>query len=270
MDDTLYYKKLEKDAEMIAGKAMDILVSMQGSETLAVQKDEEDISTSADIAAETCIVDFIKKTYPTHGIYSEELGEIKGTEPYRWVIDPLDQTKEYVRGLSEYNCLIAIEYQGAVVVGITLQHGIDSLYVSSKGNGAFFNKKPMHVSHQVTVANTFIGFNLPNKKVGAEEIDADISILRTMVNTVYRVRPFWDQSKVMSWVARGLLDGNIAPPHVFKWHDIASSIIMVEEAGGKITDWQGNPVTEKNSHNGVVASNGNIHDQLLTLISKGG
>jgi myo-inositol-1(or 4)-monophosphatase len=239
---------------------------MQGRETLAVQKDEMDESTSADLAAEKCIIDHIKKKYPTHGIYSEEIGEIKGSESYRWVIDPLDQTKEYIRGLTEYNCLIAVEYEEKVISGVTLQHGIDTLYTGSKGNGVTCNGKPIHVSAQTNFSDAFIGFNLPNKKLDVKEIKDDLSILSTLIRSVYRVRPFWDQAKVMGWVARGILDGNIAPPHVFKWHDMASSIILIEEAGGKVTDWHGNPVTEKTNGNGVVASNGTFHDELLYLV----
>jgi len=264
--DNKFYLQLQKDAERFALEAMDILASMQGQETLAVQKDEIDESTSADLAAEKCIIDHIKEKYPTHGIYSEEIGEIKGTEPYRWVIDPLDQTKEYIRGLNEYNCLIAVEYDGEVIAGVTHQHGIDTLYTGSKGNGVTCNGTLAHVSIQTDFSNSFIGFNLPNKKLGQEEIKKDLSILSTLVNSVYRVRPFWDQAKVMGWVARGILDGNVAPPHVYKWHDIASSIILVQEAGGTVTDWLGNEVTEESSKNGVIASNGKFHDELLKIV----
>jgi len=269
MDLKNYYNEMQKDAEVFAKGAMDILVSMQGKETVAVQKDEMDLSTSADIAAEKYIIDAIVKKYPSHSISSEEIGEIKGSEPFRWVIDPLDQTKEYFRGLNEYNCLIGVEYNEEVICGVTLQHGIDTLYSGSKGNGAYCNGKAAHVSTQTDFLNSFIGFNLPNKKLGEKEISNDLSVLSTLINSVYRVRPFWDQAKVMGWVARGILDGNIAPPHVFKWHDMASSVILIEEAGGKITDWYGNPVTEKTSENGVVASNGILHEELLTYIKKG-
>lgn len=265
-----FYKQLEKDASEIAGKAMEILASMQGNQTLAVQKDEEDMSTSADLAAEKCIVDFIKEKYPSHGIYSEEMGEIKGTEPYRWVIDPLDQTKEYVRGLSEYNCLIGIEDEGQPIVGVSLQHGIDTAYVGSKGNGATMNGRSIHVSDQSDLTNAFIGYNLPNRKMEKSLIDKEMYVLSSLVPKVYRVRPFWDQAKAMGWVSRGMIDGNIAPPGVWKWHDIASSIILITEAGGVITDYFGNEVTEKTSIHGIVASNGKIHDQLLKIVNEGG
>jgi myo-inositol-1(or 4)-monophosphatase len=269
MDTKTFYQQLQKDAEDIARKALAILESMQGKETVAVQKDEEDLSTSADLAAEKCIVDFIKNAYPTHGIYSEELGEIKGSEPYRWVIDPLDQTKEYFRGLSEYNCLIGIEYNGEPVVGVTLQHGINMYYTGSKGNGAFMNGLPIHVSDSSVIENMFIGFNLPHRKLETGAIDRDLSLLGALVHTVYRVRPFWDQSKAMAWVARGVLDANVVPADVFKWHDMASSVITVQEAGGVITDWLGNAVTEKTVKNGVLASNSQkTHTQLLALIQK--
>ena len=78
----------------------------------------------------------------------------------------------------------------------------------------------------------------------------------------------WDQAKAMGWVGRGILDANITPPHLFKWHDIASSVILVQEAGGIVTDWFGNAVTEKTSEYGILASNGILHEQLLEIIKK--
>jgi myo-inositol-1(or 4)-monophosphatase len=267
-DTNILYKQFETDAGMIAERAMEILVSMQGKETIAVQKDEGDASTSADIAAEKCIVDFIKKKYPTHCIYSEEMVEINGTEPFRWVIDPLDQTKEYMRGVSIYNCLVAIEEDCEVVAGITLHHGVNELYKGSKGNGATLNDKAIHVSDQSNFSLGFIGFNLPHRKLEKSEVEKDLQILSSLISTVYRVRPSSDQSKSMGYVARGVLDGNIAPPHVYKWHDVASSVILVKEAGGMITDWFGNSLTEKTSANGIVASNGKIHDQLLKIVQQ--
>jgi len=268
MNTKQYFLQLQQDAEKIASGAMKILASMQGKETLEVQKDEVDESTSADIKAEHYIIKEIRKKYPDHIIYSEEMGLLIGKEPFRWVIDPLDQTKEYVRGISEYNTLIAIEHKVDVVVGITLQHGNDNLYVGSKYNGSYLNGKRIHVSGQSNISNSFIGFNLPNRKMEKNDIRIANNILPSLIDTVYRVRPFWDQAKVMGWVARGVLDGNIAPPHVFKWHDIASSIILVEEAGGIVTDSDGNKVTEKTCQNGVIASNGKIHNKLLTIINK--
>jgi len=261
-----YYLELQKDSEEFARGAMKILASMQGKETLEVQKDEIDQSTTADTKAESYIVKRIREKYPRHSIDSEEMGEIQGSEPYRWIIDPLDQTKEYIRGLPEYNCLIAVEHNGEVIVGVTLQHGVESLYSGSKTNGSFLNNRRIHVSNQSNFSNSFIGFNLPNRKMPTPDIQKAKTLLLPLLDLVYRVRPFWDQSKVMSWVARGIIDGNIAPPHVFKWHDIAASIILVEEAGGVVTDFYNNKVTEKTSHNGVIASNGILHEKLLQIV----
>jgi len=266
--DSIYYRQLQKDAETFANQAMAILVSMQGHQKTAVKKDDMDESTDADIEAEKIIINNIRKKYPTHSIYSEEAGETKGTEPYRWVIDPLDQTKEYIRGGSEYNRLIAVEYESSVVAGVSLLHGVNILYTGSKGNGASYNGKPLRVSPQQDIRNSFIGFNLPNRNTKKEERDTDMNLLSTLIDTTYRVRPFWDQTKAMGWVGRGILDANIAPPHLFKWHDIASSIILVQEAGGVVTDWLGNAVTEKTSGYGILASNGILHEQLLEIIKK--
>ena len=269
IEDSKFYLQLQKDAETFAEVAMKILISMQGKETIAVQKDEVDLSTSADIAAETYIIQKIQKKYPNHSISSEERGEMNGTEPYRWIIDPLDETKEYVRGISEFNCLIGIEETERIIAGVSVCHGTNETYLASKGNGAWLGKKRLSVSKQMNISDAMIGFALPNKQLLQKDRQKDLSILTYLVDHVYRPRGFWDHAKSLGWTARGALDGLILSPHLYKWPDIASGIIVVEEAGGTVTDWNGNPVTEKTSVNGVLASNGILHEQLLGIIQKG-
>jgi myo-inositol-1(or 4)-monophosphatase len=266
MDNTKFYLQLQKDAEEFAKKAMEILVSMQGKETLAVQKDEMDISTTADVAAEKCIIDLIKQKYPNHSISSEEIGEIKGSEPYRWIIDPLDETKEYIRGIKEFNCLIGVEENTQIIAGVSNCYGTGEVYQASKGNGAWCNGHKIHVSPQSSLIDSFIGFALPNRKLPSEEIAFGLNILTYLVHHTYRARGFWDHAKSLSWLSRGALDGVVLPSHLYKWPDIASAIILVEEAGGNVTDWNGNNVTEETSKNGVVASNGILHEELLNIV----
>lgn len=261
-----YYQELEHHAQTIATNAMDILVSMQGSQKTVVQKDVVDLSTTADIQAEQYIIDRIQKKYPDHNISSEEIGEIQKKGAYTWIIDPLDQTKEYVRGASDFNCLIGIKQKDIFIVGVSVLHGSNICYRGSKGNGAYVNDKRIQVSSQSNLLQSFIGFNLPNRMIPSEEQAKDIRLLESLISSVYRVRPCSDQAKTLGKVAQGILDGNIASPHLFKWYDIASSIAIVEEAGGVITDWFGNPVTEKTYTNGIVASNGVLHDTLLAMV----
>jgi len=263
-----FYRELQKDAERFAQEAMKILVSLQGKETVAIQKDELDLSTSADITAEKYIIDAIRKKYPKHGIDSEEAGEFSGTEPYRWVIDPLDETKEYVRGLKEFNCLIGVEEDTHIVAGASNCYGTNELYSASKGNGATCNTVQLHVSSQKNLVNAFIGYSLPNRKLEELEIRHGLSLLNHFIHHVYRVRGFWDHAKSLGWLARGALDGIILLPQTYKWPDIASSVILVKEAGGTITDWHGNEVTEKTNQNGVVASNGILHGELLKIVNQ--
>lgn len=267
-DKKKFYLQLQHDAEAFTKGGMEILVAMQGKEKVAVQKDEIDLSTSADLAAEKYIIDAIKQKYPDHSIYSEEAGNLPNTSSYRWIIDPLDETKEYFRGIAEFNCLIAIEENGHLIGGASLCHGTNELYAASKGNGAYLNGKPIHVSTQTDLFDGFIGFALPNRKIPQPEIDRGLSLLGKLVQSTYRVRGFWDHAKSLGWVARGALDGAVLSAHLYKWPDVASSISLVEEAGGKTTDFFGNEVREDTYEHGIIASNGKIHEKLLEMVKQ--
>jgi len=267
-DKTSFYLQLQKDAEEIVEKAATLLVSKEHSFSIVTQKDDVDIATSADIEAEKLIIDAIHLKYPDHGIDSEERGKMPGKSSYVWVIDPLDGTKEYARGVGEYNCLLAVEENERLVVGVTRRIGLNTLYSCSNGNGAFRDGKPIKVSANDNLSTSIIGFHIPNKKKSKNDIRQNLNILEKLICTVYRVRPGWDTAKQFGWVAQGTLDAHIVPSHIIKWCDVASTILLVEEAGGKVTNFHGNPVKGSDYNDGIIASNGKLHEQLLSIINK--
>lgn len=199
------YSTIQRDALAFASEAVAILRRMQSSAKIVNQKDEVDIATTADLAAEKIIIDNIRKKYPGHKIYSEEMG---GSEIGEWVwyVDPLDGTKEYVRGLGDYGCLIAVERNGGLVACAIHECGSGDIYSASKGGGAYFNSKKLRVSGTNELSKSIVGYHLPGRSAGNDKIDRQLKILSSLIPSVYIVRPgSWD-AKNMSFVARGGYD----------------------------------------------------------------
>jgi len=262
------YISLRSDAEEWVTEAAKILALYQDKASVVQMKDTVDLSTTADIASERFLIDAIQKKYPTHAIYSEESGNLAGNSEYVWVIDPLDGTKEYARGLREYNCLLALERNGELVVGAMYRNGVTDLMSAARGFGVSVNGKPIHVSKQEDMTKAFIGFHIPVQNNPVELIDMEMRVMTALIKTAYRVRPDWNDAKGCSWVARGVIDAYILSANVNQWYDIATGILLVEEAGGKVTDWYGFPVTDRNLSKGIVLSNGLLHDQILGVIQE--
>lgn len=268
---TAFYRKLQKDAEYIAGQACQLLQRHQKKATVVVEKDIGDFATTADLAAEERICDYIQKKYPSHSIASEEKGHIDKNSEYLWIIDPLDGTKEYARGLEEYNCLITIEHKGKPVVAVIQRNGTAETFAAMAGSGAWRNKKSIHVSHQSNVSGAYIGYHLPIPKssVPRRDVERHFDMLKELTYSCYRVRPGWDDAKWMAMVAQGILDAYIMPAELKnQWHDVVPGMLLIQEAGGRITHLDGNPVTAHELGKGFLASNGRIHDQLLDIIRK--
>lgn len=267
-----FYQQLRKDCEEISLQAITLLSSYQGKFQITVQKDIGDFATTADEASEVLIKQFISEKYPKHCLYAEESGLSGSQSEYRWIVDPLDGTKEYARGSEEYNCLIAVEHNTKIVAAVIRRHGTNNLYSMAFGNGSLHNGNPIHVSSQTDLEKSFIGFHLPPNSKSFEkiEIDKSFDLLKDLTYASYRVRCGWDDAKLLGWVARGVIDAHIVPAEVKNgWWDLAPGIAIVLEAGGMITTMKGNPVTEQNCKiEGIVASNGKLHKELLQLINK--
>lgn len=253
-------------ATNVARKAADVLVTMQPSATVAVQKDIADIATTADLASEKYILEEIRKVYPTDGIHSEESKDANTSSSRRWVVDPLDGTKEYAKGLAEYNVLIGLEENNQPVMGVIQRIGPDEVLTATIDGPAIYNGSEIHVSTTDDLSRSFIGFHIPSSKNGLIAVSNAIHIVHQIILSAYRIRPGWDTAQQCSWVARGILDAHIIPACVNSWHDVMEGLLLVERAGGKVTDYEGKPVTPGNMENGFVISNGHIHEKLLTLI----
>jgi myo-inositol-1(or 4)-monophosphatase len=268
-DPNVYYGQLQKDCEEMVLKAGELLRSLQVKLTIVKMKDDIDLSTSSDIASEQLLISTIKQKYPDHSILSEEQGFIDRKSDYLWIIDPLDGSKEYAKGLKTYNVLLAVEHQQKLVASAIYTHGPQELYACSRGNGAYLDGNTIKASQTVDIEKSLVGFHLPISTAPRASIERSLNILRGLVYATYRVRPTWYDANFFGWVARGAIDAHIVPPDTHNdWDDDAAGLLLVEESGGTITDYDGKEIQNHDLSNGIVASNGKIHDSLLTLIKK--
>lgn len=258
---------LLSSAVSLTREAAELLKKMQGSQHLVEQKDKGDFSTSADIAAENLIIKGIQDKYPLHSILSEEKGRSKDTSDYLWIIDPLDGTKEYARGSTDFNVLLAVEYKRELIVGSYYRNINSVLYKASLHQGSFRDDMRLEVSNKSDLSTAMVGFRLPRGSNGSHIVHERMVILEKMINTFYRVRCPSDDAHSLGMVAEGLLDAHIIYEGVCHWYDVAPSLLLVSEAGGMVTDMNGDPVKSEDFSKGIVASNGVIHKNLLEILN---
>jgi len=217
--------------------------------------------TIADLESEEAIVSLIKKHYPEHNILAEE-GEYKKTDSeYKWVIDPLDGTNNFSRGISIFCVSIALAKNDEVILGVIYDVLKDELFTAEKGKGAFLNGKKMTVSHNNKWSDCLLvtGFYYDRGQAMMQNLDI---IRKFFLAGVLGIRRFGSAALDLCYVACGRLDGywefELNP-----W-DFSAGKCILEEAGGKITDKNGGNVPIGSSY--IVASNGQIHNNMLNVL----
>lgn len=261
-------------SEEVAVKAGNILLTKKKDFIVKKVKDSQqlDIATSADYASEEFIISQIKKNYPDHSILAEETGfDTSLSSDYQWIIDPLDGTKEYARGIPYYYVLIALEFKKKLISAVAYQPEIKRMF--SVDEKSYLNGKIIFPSKTKDLSKSFVSVALPSSRMPEKAIGQSLGIIKQLCKLVYRIRNTqWDIDS-LNHVACGAYDGYITITssedisHA-KWWDVAPGILMVEKAGGKVTDLDNKEITDKSLPNGIVASNGLIHDQLISIVKQ--
>lgn len=234
-------------------------VALRYFETSVAREVKEDKSfvTIADKKSEEVIMREIAKAFPTHGFLCEESGETASASDYQWVIDPIDGTANFVNGIPLFAVSVALLKGGVPIVGVVYNPVGDSLYATAKGKGVRWNGKKVRVSDG-TPEHAMISFG-PGKKQ-RERMNALFLHANDFVKTK---RYLGSCALELAYVARGGTEGFICLG-LNKW-DYAAGVLLVEEAGGKITDWNGKKWTF-GGDGYFIASNGKAHDALLSLV----
>jgi histidinol-phosphatase len=211
--------------------------------------------TEADRAVEQVLRKRIAEERPGHGVVGEEFGA-DGGGGSRWIIDPIDGTKNYLRGVPVWATLIALEREGRVEVGVVSAPALHRRWWAARGEGAFVDGRPIHVSRIAELSDAVLSHA---SFTSWEEHGLGEQFL-TLVRGCWRTRGFGDFWSHML-VAEGVADLAVEP-EVEVW-DLAAPQVIVEEAGGRFTDLGGTPTPAGGS---VVSSNGLLHDQVLTTL----
>tara|TARA_B100001989_G_scaffold223215_1_gene177044 strand:+ start:740 stop:1528 length:789 start_codon:yes stop_codon:yes gene_type:complete len=222
-----------------------------------------DFVTSADKRTEKILIEELKKAHPGYGIITEESGMInKSNTDNRWVIDPIDGTMNFLNGIPHFAISIGYEEKGEITCGVIFNPITNEMFVAEKGNGAYLNNSRIRVSNKKKIKDALLVTGGPK---GASKIkDKIFSEYINISNNVSNVRKFGSAALDMAYVACGRFDGYWQ--RELNYWDIAAGIIILKEAGGFINffDENNNNPLKKN----IIASNSNIHNELLDLISK--
>jgi len=212
--------------------------------------------TQADRECEVRIVEILRARFPDWGFLGEELGEHRGRVNSRWIIDPIDGTKNFIRGIPFFATLIALEEEGEITAGVMHAPAISDLLYARKGQGAFANGLRVHVS----AVNDLRDAMLIHGGLKDLKVRPCWQPFLRLVDATARQRGFGDalgHSVVIGGQAEVALEPEIKP-----W-DVAATKILVTEAGGRFSDFAGSPSIYTGS---AVISNGRVHEEVLQML----
>jgi myo-inositol-1(or 4)-monophosphatase len=217
--------------------------------------------TEADKKTEEAIFSAIRKNFPDHFILSEEAGELKQDSVYKWIIDPIDGTVNFANGIPICCVSIALEKNGHMIMGAVSAPFLNEFYFAEKGTGAFLNDRRIEVSDQHEVIHSCLVTGFPYTYINTP--NGPLEIFSRLIKKGIPVRRLGSAAIDLCWVAAGRFDGFYE--HKLSAWDSAAGFLLVEEAGGKVTDFKGDPYSPYQPH--IVATNGKIHEELLQWIS---
>ena len=244
-------------------KAGDIQMAFIGSGFNISKKGKIDLVTEADIAVETMFRKMIAERFPEHTILAEEFGQDKDTvgASHCWVFDPIDGTNNYAHGLPIFCSSLALEIDGRPVIGTIYDPTRKELFVAERGGGAFVNGEPIHVSEAATLVESMLVTGFPYDV--HKRIPEIVGLFGEFVGQARAVRRLGSAALDLCYVAAGRMDG-FWEQDLKPW-DIAAAGLIVQEAGGTVTDFDGGPFFSRRPQ--VLATNGKIHKDMQKIVS---
>ena len=219
--------------------------------------------TEIDHKSEEVIFSIIRQDFPDHHILSEESGDLIQDSSYKWIIDPIDGTVNYANGIPICCVSIGVEKDGKMILGAVYNPFMNEMYVAERGAGATLNNQRIKVSDQDALIKSCLVTGFPYTYLDMP--NGPLQVFEKFIRKGIPVRRLGSAAIDLCWVAAGRFDGFYE--HKLSAWDSAAGFIIVEEAGGKVTDLKGayyNPYQP-----GLIASNGKIHDALLKVVNGG-
>jgi myo-inositol-1(or 4)-monophosphatase len=232
----------------------------QGTFLIENKEGINNLVTEVDTKAETRIIEVIKATFPDHSIISEEVGELKKDSPYKWIIDPIDGTVNFAHGIPICCVSIGLSHNDELILGAIYNPMMNEFFFAEKGKGATLNDLPISVSKKENFKKACLVTGFPYKWPKTKE--HPIKVFERFILQGLPVRRLGSAAIDLCWVACGRFDGfweyNLSP-----W-DVAAGYLIVEEAGGRVTNFNGEPYSVYDKE--TLATNGLIHEEMLLQI----
>ncbi|AAN47232.1 inositol monophosphatase family protein [Leptospira interrogans] len=256
-------KRRIKSVQSVSGIFIESALKLQKdlkTFSFSTEIEERDQIHKADEMMGKFIVEYLRQNFPSDSILSEDHYKHEGNNSFRWVLDPIDGSMNFVRGIPLYCVSIGLEHRESPVAGVVFAPGLSTKYSAILSQGAFKNGLRIDVSNTESLARAMLVPSFPtNRKEILNEVISDITAFISCGRSMRRTGSFVLDT---CWVAEGLLDG-IWEKGVKLWDTAASSVILME-AGGKLTDFNGKHFLSGNSE--VVVSNGKVHSQIVDIM----
>lgn len=235
----------------------------QAARDFSIQhKSRKDLVTSADHASEAYLIETIRKAFPEHAINAEESGELGGEADHKWFIDPLDGTINYAHGIPIYCVSIGYASKGVMTLGVVYDPNRDECFCAERGQGASLNDQPIRVADKTDLIECLLATGFPRDLEGTP--GDNLNNFTRLNRSSQTVRRMGSAALDIAYVAAGRLDG-FWSVEIFQW-DVGAASLMVSEAGGLVTDINGEadfmtpPVS-------ILCANPIIHAKMLAILN---
>lgn len=255
------FLKIAKKAALEAGKIIQKYSGKEHKKTFK-NEDKSDFATKADLEAEEKIVAILTKNFPKHNIIAEEKNRINKGSEYTWVIDPLDGSLFYIKGLPLFAVSIGLLQDNQPVLGVIYDISAKDLYFAQKGKGAYLNDKRIAVSREEELEAAVVNMDFGHRARRRQKLESYIITLADKMGYLCALGP---AVGILGLLGKGSLDAYVVTAWIW---DFAAGVVIVKEAGGKVTDFEGKEPDWSKDRLSIVASNGLIHDQILEALKK--
>jgi len=222
-----------------------------------------DFVTTSDKKVEKILIEDLEKARPNYSILSEEIGEIKKDNEFKWIIDPIDGTANFLHGIPHFCISIGLEKNKEIICGIIYDPIKDEMFVAEKGNGAYLNNQRIRVSARSKLEDCIIFTGGPKHET--KDVELSLNEYKKFSSKVLiPIRKMGSASLDMAYVAAGRCDG-FWQRNLNYW-DIAAGIILIKEAGGFVTDFAGNDKYIKNKT--ILAANSKISEAMIEVLKE--
>ena len=220
-----------------------------------------DFVTNCDKKVEKILIDELLKARPSYSILSEEIGEINNDDSFKWIIDPIDGTSNFLHGVPHFAISVGLEHNKEIICGIIYDPIKDEMFTAEKGNGSYLNNQRMRVSSRSKLEDCMIFTGGPKREAKNREL-ALKEYYKFSIKILTPIRKLGSASLDMAYVAAGRCDG-FWQRNLNYW-DIAAGIILVKEAGGFVTDFNGE--NEYIQNKTILATNAKINKEMIEVL----